>query len=171
MHNVFRILLLAMTQVLPLQSIGAPNPRAAEYDLKAAYLFHFIQFTEWPANPTRRPVAVCIDADHPLLPTLRSMHDKPVHGTILQIKTTHSNPDDCSVLVVSRDDFSAQLRDQAVSQHLLTITDDEDIAPGDVIISLRMQNDRVIFSINKSRATISGLNISSRLLRLAETVQ
>lgn len=163
---------VCLLALLPAE-IRAQNPIVSEHNLKAAYLYHFIQFTDWPEGELamRRALSICIRADHPLLNALRALRDKTAHGLPIALNAEpQQDLANCQVLIVTSDDRPL-LTQGSAQQPLLTVSDDPQITPGEVIIRLRMKDDRVIFSINKSRAEAAGLQISSRLLRLAETVQ
>ena len=169
--GILQVLLLTITSAFSCVA-AAQNPVVSEQDLKAAYLYHFIQFTEWPAiTAAEKAFTICADAKHSLLPTLQKLLEKQVHGATLYVMTDFTSLERCSVLLASADRINTKIRDQAVQFHVLTISDDTAVSSEDVVISLKLRDGRVVFSINKNRAEMSGLTISSRLLRLAETVQ
>src|SRR6266850_6806405 len=62
------ILPLAIIPAAALSADGA-GKLAREYDLKAAFLFNFAQFVEWPADAfpdSETPITICILGDEPL---------------------------------------------------------------------------------------------------------
>src|SRR5712692_3889850 len=62
------VLLLALVQVSAFSADGA-GKLAREYDLKAAFLFNFAQFVEWPPDAfpdAGTPITICILGDDPL---------------------------------------------------------------------------------------------------------
>lgn len=145
-----------------------------EYELKAAYLFHFLQFTAWPPAQLERADAlqICIDASHPMRRSLDALTRQRVREKAVAIATDLSkNPSPCHVAIVDRRTLAELPPQLTGSPALLTVSDDPQLGLDDVIITLRVRDDRVVFSINKTEARKRGLEISSKLLRLAETVQ
>lgn len=162
----------------PIAALLALAPAAAapvsEYDLKAAYIFHFLQFTEWPrAQPAQAPeLTLCVDPDNPLLPALRALQNRNAGARAVVLKPEPwTIRDRCAALLVTRGDQSAINRNLLAAAHTLTISDDPAVTLADAIILLRVDRGRLVFSINNTQAQSFGLTISSRLLRLAESVQ
>lgn len=152
----------------------AQNAIVAETDLKAAYLYHFIQFTAWPqtAFATTPALQLCVDADNTLLKAINALADKPLAGRAVTIQTETWSPRQlCHVLIVDRHNRHLLQHDALLQQPILTLSDDPDLAVDDTIIALRVQAGRVVFFINKTQAHTRGLEISSKLLRLAESVK
>src|SRR4051812_20440582 len=75
-QRIRRSLLIAALGALGLQASPAQADAPAEYDVKAAYLFNFIKFVEWPANaPAIRnnAVTICILGEDPFGAQLESV--------------------------------------------------------------------------------------------------
>lgn len=152
----------------------AQNAVVPESDLKAAYLYHFIQFTEWPqaAFATTPALQLCVDADNALHDNIAALASKPLGGRAIAIQTETWSPRQlCHVLIIDRHNRHLMQRDAIRRQPILTLSDDPDLAVDETIIALRVQAGRVVFFINKTQAHQSGLEISSKLLRLAESVK
>lgn len=152
----------------------AQSAIVSEYDLKAAYLFHFLQFTDWPESMQRanQSMQVCIEPNNPLLRALVAIEHKIVHGKPIIVNVaTVNNRERCQVAIVSRNDSNSIGKHNLIQAHTLTISDDPNIALDDTIIRMWIEDGRVVFSINNTRARERGLEISSKLLRLAGSVQ
>lgn len=152
----------------------AQNAVVPESALKAAYLYHFIQFTEWPqaAFANSPALQLCVDAHNALHDAVTALADKsPSDKSIVINAGTGSDPQPCHVLIVDRHNRELLLRSVFLQQPVLTISDDTELAVDDTIIALRVQAGRVVFFINKTQARARGLEISSKLLRLAESVK
>ena len=65
----------------------------------------------------------------------------------------------------------ARMRQMLRGVNVLTSTDMADPVPGDAIIALSVAGKRVIFDIDLTAAHQAQLSISSKLLRLARSVQ
>jgi hypothetical protein len=148
---------------------AAQNAVVPENTLKAAYLYHFIQFTEWPAYALDRSNSfnICISKTHPLRPMVSDLagqvaHDKP----IAVLAYNADNPQTCHVIILNAGESPGPVAQSPI----LTIAD-EPAEPGTAVIVLRVEQRRIGFSIDRGLAEKSGLQISSKLLRLARSVQ
>ena len=157
-------------------SLGAPP--ASEYQVKAAYLFNFGQFVDWPAaafeSPTA-PFAICIVGDDPFGKVL----DDAVRGETLEGRPVairrFRKPEDvaaCNIVFLARSeaDHLAQSLRALRGRHLLTVTDASGDETRDAAIVLITQNNRIRLRINLAEARANELVISSNLLRPAEVV-
>jgi hypothetical protein len=143
--------------------------------VKAAFLFNFVKFTEWPGLDPQAPLVVCVVGDDTVAEALvTTMATQTVGGHPLQLR----RPDDvtgwtsCHLLFVSESEvrrFSGGLK-QAQQTPILTVSDARGFARDAGIIELFVQDNRMRFAINAGAAERAGLRISSRLLGLAEIV-
>lgn len=148
-----------------------------EMELKAAYIYNFAMFTEWPAEsiPEGGPMTVCLRNDNALLAAVNALTVKTVNGRRLAVKPWQS-PDDmsgCQIAIFDardRDRWNA-VRGRFVDTSLLTISDDSDAAPADFIITLMLDEGRLAFSVNNTAAQRVRLLMSAKLLRLAKEVR
>jgi phosphohistidine swiveling domain-containing protein len=161
------------------QSAAHPLPVQAvpEYKLKAAFVYNFVLFTDWPAANANEaaPINVCVNTDSVLRPALGEFNDKTVKGRRMQIRAwTDANADSmrqCHVLVLDSTDREhwAQLRKNLAGAAVLTVSDDADIGRNGAVITLYLENNRIAFDIDMNAARQARLTLSSKLLRLART--
>ena len=149
--------------------------KVKDYQLEAVYLFHFAQFVEWPGADAARPFAICILGEDPFGKYL----DEIVHGEKLGSRPLVvaryrqvDEADACQVLFVSR---SESYQMEAIVQRLhgrsvLTVSDADDFVQQGGTIGFVPQDGRIRLRINLAAARASGLTISSKLLRVADTV-
>jgi hypothetical protein len=144
-----------------------------EYALKAGYLYNFITFTEWP-SALPATLTLCVYGQDPFGDALDSLQNKAVGNRTLAIKRLSSVDDvnSCQVVFVSREAISNLVRiQQAIqSQPVLLVADNPGAAAAGVAINLLTDGERVGFEINLKAAQQQGLNLSYRLLRLAQEV-
>lgn len=149
-----------------------------ESQVKAAFLFHFAQLVDWPADTNSdggRSLILCVFDDdpqrHELLSTLEG---KVIGERVLHIRLlgeAQAIPG-CNILFLSRDEGDRQpailrdLRDQPV----LTVGETESFLSEGGMIRFRIAADRIRFDINLTAAESAHLKISSRLLLLATSV-
>jgi hypothetical protein len=155
-----------------------PAAPATEYQVKAAYLFNFGRFVEWPAAAYASPGApfvIGIFGDDPF----GELIDDAVRGESLDghplVVRRFRKPEDvstCNILFIARSEVS---RLEAVLQvvrgrPVLTVTDFDGAEGRDAIIVLLTENNRIRMRINVGEARSNELVISSKLLRPAELV-
>lgn len=177
--RLYRCCIAVCAFALASPSSHAQGAIVSEYDLKAAYLYHFLQFTDWPAPMQRasESLQVCIDSSNPMLRALKAIEAKLVHGKPIVVKAGAANTRDrCQVAIVNRADIESMVsmsigKNNLNRSHTLTISDDPAVSLNDTIIRMWTEDGRIVFSINNTQARERGLEISSKLLRLAGSVQ
>lgn len=157
-------------------AVCAQNAVAPESSLKAAYLYHFIQFTEWPSALIAKleSFGVCIVGENQLEPALSKMNGKIAHGKPIELRVYDLNqPARCQVVVFNNGDqeILQKQRLNLMALNVLTVSQNPAAVFDDAIITLLLVDGRIAFSIDKTLARSSGLDISSKLLRLARSVK
>jgi len=144
-----------------------------EYQVKAAFLYNFAQFVEWP--PTVGPdIVLCTYGDDPFGGDLDSVKGQPVGNRSMQLQRrvpTHG-VDRCQILYVSRgavEELPA-LRARLAGKPMLIVTDVADGIGKGATLNMTVTQGRVTFEANRRAARESGIDLSSRLLRLATEV-
>lgn len=168
--------------VIGLLAVAAASPACvaaqtvSEQALKAAFIYNFAVFTEWPAAALApdASLTICVHPASQLGAALADLDLPTIRGrrVLLQSNST-SNLRSCHILLLDALDLPELARIKQVLRggHVLTITDSAEPEPGDAIIALSVANKRVIFDIDLTAAHQSQLSISSKLLRLARSVQ
>jgi len=166
--------LLVPGEVQPAAAQGS----AEEYQVKAAFIFHFAQLVEWPAgalNASDQSINLCIFDDEPQRKQLQStIEGKPVGTRVLHVRILDQdqNIQGCNILFLSRDEGRRQVgilrrvRDLPV----LTVGETDDFLADGGMIHFHLDGDKIRFDINATPADSSHLKISSRLLLLATSV-
>jgi hypothetical protein len=157
---------------------GAPASAepVAEHELKAAFVFNFTVFTEWPQEvlAAGAPIRVCASAAGPLAAALVPLGDKLVNGhRIAIVRPVPANVRSCHVLVLAGPERERwpQLRRELAGAHVLTVSDDSASGTAGAVIGLSVENQRIGFDVDMGAARSARLNLSSKLLRLARSVQ
>ena len=148
---------------------------AQEYQIKAAFLFNFAKFVEWPrdAFPQHNsPIVIGVLGQnvfgHYLEDTIR---DKTVQNRPFVIKEFNSaeEVDHCHILFVSasmKDNLPA-IMDKLHNASILTVSDTDQFIKAGGMINFVIEDNKIRFQINDEAAKKAGLNISSKLLSLA----
>jgi hypothetical protein len=176
MGLVTRIAALALGLGLVLAApLGAgPPARDVEYAVKAAFLYQFARFVEWPeGSPAASgPVRICVVGEDPFGDALDlATQDKRAGGRPLLVRRFRRVEDvkSCSIVFVSGPD---PLQAKAVAERLrgsasLLVGEAPDFGLHGGMIAFRVEHDVVRFDINQNAAETEGIRISARLLGLA----
>jgi hypothetical protein len=173
------VLLLALGLIAahPVEGVaqaGAP----LEYQLKAAFLFNFGQFVSWLPEHfggPNEPFVIGVLGDDPFGPTL----DAVVGGarinereTVVRRYATVDEIENCQILFVSRSETPQldAILARVAGRGILTVGEGEDFARRAGMIRLMVVDNRLRLEINPDAATASGLEVSSKLLQLADIV-
>jgi hypothetical protein len=155
---------------LPMQ---ASANDVGEYDLKAAFLYNFAVFTQWPGDAPAG-MQLCVIGTDPFGPALRKLEDKQVRTAAVAVQRITSNDGirGCHVLFISASEAANLSRILEASRNLpvLTVADVPGAAASGVMIGLVMQEQRVKFEVNLNAARTARLSISSKLIGLARNV-
>ncbi|CAN5173537.1 hypothetical protein BH11PSE2_BH11PSE2_11570 [soil metagenome] len=157
---------------------GAQAQASVEYPVKAAFLFKFGSFVDWPpvafGQPTG-PLIVCVVGRDPFGETL----DRTVQGATVGARTvsvrrlsTVNERSGCNIAFLggSAEQSIADSVKALASAPVLTVTDDaRPMARGKINFLIR--ENHVRFEIDQKSASASGLTISSKLLNLAVSVR
>ena len=140
-----------------------------EYRVKAAYLFNFTKFVEWPedAIAAAAPLIICVAAPNPFGAALAEMVvGEQALGHALAVRTVQQAAG-CHVLFVPEPVNAEPLLRDARAHPVLTVGESPDFLRLGGVISFVVEDGKVRFEINQEAAQRSRLRISSRLLRLA----
>jgi hypothetical protein len=160
-----------------LATTPAPSPQAvSEYKVKAAFLFNFAKFVEWPErDDDRDSVTIGVVGLDPFGESL----DQVVRGKTVGTKRIAirrfagiDELEPCDILFVSQSESS---RLEAILEALdgtatLTVGEDDEFVLRGGIIRFFTQDSKIRFEINLEVAEYEGLQLSSQLLQVARTV-
>jgi hypothetical protein len=171
MNRAVPLLLLALA-LASATAAFADNPSLKREDqLKAAYVFNFAKFVEWPASLSPNVLTVCFIGSPSVQAAFASNHDKIVGTRRVSSRALASSDDgaDCAIVyLASSGDEPTPI--PAPATGALTISDGTDFIRRGGIIEIFSEGNRLRFNINQENAKRAGLKISSNLLRLASRV-
>lgn len=169
-----RALLTVICLSLALAALPLRAETAGEYELKAALIYKFSQFTEWPAFPVTE-FAVCVLGQDPFRDAINGLNGKLLRGAKVTVKRI-AGPDEakgCQALFVNPANLG-QLRLWMASLRglpILTVSDAPDAWQEGVMIVLNNEPNRIAFSINVSQARRVGMDFPAQMLNLAREVR
>ena len=153
-------------------ALAVPTARAQEptleYQVKAAYLYNFVKFVEWPAGALSGSLTICIAGRNPFSDALDDLvRGESIDGHAIGARVALAPRPGCNVVFVPHDVPAAEFLRAARAAPVLTVGESADfIAQGGMINFVRDAG-MIRFEIDQEAATRVGLQISSRLLRLA----
>lgn len=173
----------AAALLLALPAAWMPRPAAAqepvgEYQVKAAFLYQFLKFVEWPEavlGDPEAPITLCVAGRDPFGPAL----DETVRGRTAQGRSClirrmagGDDPDGCHLLFVASGEDSriAETLRRVAKRPVLTVGESDRFEQAGGTIRFVLEEDRVRFVINAAAARRAGLRLSARLLSVARSV-
>ena len=153
---------------------AAQQPDSSEAPVKAAFLYNFTKFVEWPdtafAQPSG-PFVVCAFADAAFRKELGTiLQSEQVQGRQIAIAPASlEDPRGCHIAYFAQGEAERQERMLDAVKHLpvLTVGEGRRFLERGGQIAFLVENDRVRFAISRRAAGAAGLTISSKLLRVA----
>lgn len=155
---------------------GAQSP-SDEYRLKAAFVYRFPQFVEWPvaAVQNARTLDVCVLQPNPFGSDLEQfVTGESLAGRPLRVRVIAGADavQGCHALFAgAQSESTADILKAAVGHPVLTIGESDRFLEEGGIIALKLVDRRVRFDVSTANAQRAGLRISAQLLSLAAAVR
>ena len=154
---------------------GEPAP---EYAVKAAFLYNFAKFVEWPADAFTgpgSPIVIWVFGEDPFGDGLGSLKGKTANGRpiVVRYAANLGELERCHILFVSASEKEnlQKVLQTTKGWSILTVGDMNGFAQDGGIINMVKEESRVGIEINLEAAQRSRLKISSKLLALAKIVK
>jgi hypothetical protein len=165
--------LLALAATLAGIASPARGEELPEYRLKAAFLYNFALYTEWPAQ-VGDTLKLCTVGRDPFGRELEALQGKPIGLRRIAVEHRALTPGlvDCALVYVAPSAIIdlAPLLELLRGHPVLTVADSVGAAHAGVMVEMVVQAERVGFEVNLQAAHGAGLGFSSKLLRLAAEV-
>jgi hypothetical protein len=173
---VAAVVLAAMCWALPAIAGGDGGDAASDVALKAAFLYNFAKFAEWPGLSPGAPIVVCVVGDDGVADALvETVHGQTISGHAITVARPHDSAAwrTCGLLFIANSETHrvAGGLDGLKTLPVLTVSDSKGFAQAAGIIELYVEEGRMRFAINVDAADRSGLRLSSRLLGLAKIIR
>jgi hypothetical protein len=161
---------------LPICSAQSSAP--GEYQLKAAFLFNFAKFIDWPPTGFANPQAgfsICILGADPFGSAMDELlQGKTVGDRRVSVKRSRQIADvrHCQMVFVSSSERVRvrEILDGLKGTNALVVGETEGFAAAGGAIQFAIEDNHVRFLINTDAADRAGLKVSSKLLSLAHVV-
>jgi hypothetical protein len=158
-------------------ALQAQNPRPTDYEVKAAYLYNFGRFIEWPGKAVQGgSFTVCVLGQDPFGPRLdATLAGETIGGKTIVAKRISGAEEssNCQILFLGLTDESrlnkviADLDKKAV----LTVSDAPQFVTRGGMIQFVLEGKKVRFEVNLTATQHAGLTLSSELLKVATAVR
>ena len=178
----FRPWLLAVAVAWVLVAVPclrAQSSKPTDYDVKAAYLYNFGHFVEWPANvaPVQNDFfTVCVLGQDPFGQVLDgALAGETIAGKRVAAKRISNLQEsaNCQILfLTSGEEARLNTIIKALNkQAVLTVSDMPQFSQRGGMIQFVLEGKRVRFEVNLAAVQHAGLTLSSELLKVATTVR
>jgi len=168
-------ILVLLTGALLVQQRQVRAQSAEVNQVKAAYLYNFAKFVEWPPEAYRAaddPAIICAVGDDRTAEILQqSVSGKKANGRRVEARNPRTARDmrSCHILFIgfSEKNRIADLLRDLENSHVLTVGQTGQFIPLGGMINLAQNDGRIELEIDAETAEAAGLKISSRLLVVA----
>jgi hypothetical protein len=142
--------------------------------VKAVFLFNFSKFVTWPPDAVNNPSFVIgILGNDPFGPYIeRVVEGEKAGGQPIVIRHYDDVKDvkDCQILYINKSN-SAEVARSLLRHGILTVSDSDNFATSGGIVRFYLENNRLRLQINVKQARAADLQISSKLLRIADVIE
>jgi len=150
--------------------VAAQGP-TLEYQVKAAYIYNFTRYVEWPRGALGAgPLTICVAGRNPFASALDDIvRDERIANRPVAVRTILEPDAGCRVIFVPNGAAMPAYLRAAQGRPVLTIGESPDFLAMGGIVNFVREGENVRFEISAEAADRAGLRISSRVMRLART--
>ncbi|MBY0238753.1 MAG: YfiR family protein [Burkholderiaceae bacterium] len=149
--------------------IGTAQGAVPKEQIKAALVFNFLKFTEWPADTANAPLTLCVAGpDRKTEAAFAQVQGRMIENRTIQVRTVRGGDvAACHLLYIH--DLGRDLLTHVVAgnPNLLTVGDQDDFTEAGGVIGLVEFQGRLQFKVNLDMLKRGNYKLSSQLLRLA----
>ncbi|MEJ2701111.1 MAG: YfiR family protein [Sedimentisphaerales bacterium] len=190
--DAYNLVVLMLILAVFAVAAAADSKEAKERQVKAAFVYNFIKFVDWPNEAdANQPITIGIIGSEDFIRAFNPVKDKKVKNRSISIKyfAGYEKLDNkgrdwgekmqalktCHILIFCNCD-SVNIQDYARilkalrGTPVLTIGETKGFLESGGMINFVVENEKVQFEINNTAAKASKLDIHSKLLRLAKRV-
>ena len=155
---------------------GSPA-QSEEYQVKAAFLYNFAKFVEWPAPVApSEPFVICILGQNPFGTALAdAVREKVAGGRPFAVHLISDSPSksSCQILFINSSDRQRfhSMAGNFKGSGMLTVGEASWFIADGGIINFKLVDGKIRFDISVQAAELAHLSISSKLLSLAQIVK
>jgi len=164
--------------------IALCNPQYAqaddnkEYLVKAAFIYNFIKFIEWPAEKAiaqQSKIDICTLGETPLSNASKvfaAASTPQLALSLVQDNNLHSIPQHCHVLFISesQSDRLPSILEAMKGHPVLLVSDMDGFTQAGGMIGFVIDDNKIKIDVNKREITSAGMRVDAQLLEIAHEV-
>lgn len=176
------VMLTAMVLSMP-SIVAAEEAPSMEYKVKAAFLFNFLKFVEWPPKPaaqTDTPITIAVLGEDKFGNAFDEITSRKIKDRSIVIKrfTDFGNEDvktqlqQCQLVFVSANQqkYTKDIIALFQKKPVLIVGETPGFLEAGGMVNFIMQEGKVCFELNQDTAKVAELKMASQLMRLAKRV-
>lgn len=171
----FGATLMLLLSLLLASSSSAQPAQPSEYQVKAAFIFNFAKFIEWPAATfanEKSPLYIGVLGDNPFGADLeRFIRDKTINDHPLTMREcpTLEEAKKCHILFISASEKKRlpEIFKTLQGANVLTVSETDGFTEMGGMVNFVSEGNKIRFQINDGSAKSAGLKVSAKLLSLA----
>lgn len=174
MQRLVLALCLCLQGSLVAPALGQSDAPTREYEIKAAFLYHFARFVEWSGEDAEEEMALCVLGSDPFGRALDNLEGKAVRDRALTVRRLDGMQaaQSCHILFISASEQGRlpQLLNALQAGEVLTVGETKTFTKDGGMIRLFEAGNKIRFEVNLEAARRAQLTISSRMLKLADVL-
>lgn len=176
--NQLRSCVVGLTSflILCIPIVGHTETSSGEYSLKAAFIFNFAKYIEWPLSAFKGKEEICIGTlgRSQLDKELAALSGRNVLGRTILIRQFNSPEEatQCHILFISRPELAklGYILDTLKDLPVLTIADSDEFCKSEGMLSLMSERGKIVFDVNIQETQRARLKLNPQLMRLAKKI-
>jgi hypothetical protein len=177
-QSIGRRIFAVVWLLIVVPGLSGQNLKATDYQVKAAYLYNFGRFVDWPVNTTAKAevFTVCVLGRDPFGPVLdHALAGETIGGKNVVARRISSPQESsiCQILFLGSAEESrlSKIIEAANKDAVLTVSDMPQFSERGGMVQFVVEDKRVRFEVNLTAAQNAGLTLRSELLRVAKVVK
>lgn len=165
------ILLVALATDLS-AALSQEGPEITQYHIKAALLYNFAKFVDWPAEAFRDPTTpfnLCVVGVEPFISARETLVGKTIKGRKVDVRRVDSSAvlKQCHMLFVATSDGGSELDVSDIKGEVLTIGESDDFLRKGGIINFKTVDNKIRFELDRDTGERLGFKFRAQLLQRA----
>lgn len=178
LRRIFTTCYLLLFGCLLSPMVCAGEQMATEFAIKAAYLYNFTQFVQWPASAfvgADNSFRFCVAGENPFGAQLTPLSKRHYDGRPIKLVHLSSEGEmqDCHLVYVSKafNPCSSPILKHIRKRPVLTVSSLPDFAAHGGIIGFVTIDNKVRLQINPKAAQRANIKLSAKLLEVASVIK
>jgi len=143
-----------------------------EYMIKAAFIYNFVKFIEWPGDKAiakQSSIDICVVGGGPMgstAPIFKQASTSKLALNLMEEESAKSASTHCHVVFLSADADSGALA-ELKGKPILTVSDKEGFAESGGMVGFVLADSKIRFEVNMQAVQASQMRVDAQLLEIA----